>query len=270
MQPGASIQLPSRSVWLWPAAVFLAACLPFAETLSHPFVHDDLTVIGANALVQERGRAIDVLSDDPAEVRLTLDPVQVATAENSYHKTIPFTGFMSCSFYGAVIGYTSYCGRGVTTTGGQSFGDPNDKTIHPWDVENNRIATVLWEVKWTPSQETLGRELWARIMSFWDCSGTSSQFCQPGDQIDGKSGRSPLVVRRDEGDKQNITRKITAHNPSGKYPYRLYDEVRAWCNSATAGGDCYLQVMINQRYDGWQTAFYGAPQPDGFTSLPPG
>ncbi|HLE47129.1 MAG TPA: carboxypeptidase-like regulatory domain-containing protein, partial [Candidatus Thermoplasmatota archaeon] len=42
--------------------------------------------------VQERGRAIDVLSDDPAEVRLTLDPVQVATAENSYHKTIPFTG----------------------------------------------------------------------------------------------------------------------------------------------------------------------------------
>ena len=64
MQPGASIQLPSRSVWLWPAAVFLAACLPFAETLSHPFVHDDLTVIGANALVQERGRALETFRTD--------------------------------------------------------------------------------------------------------------------------------------------------------------------------------------------------------------
>lgn len=78
MQPGATSQLSSRSVWLWPAAVFLAACLPFAGTLSHPFVHDDLTVIGANPIVQERGRALEAFrtdywamrKDDPKRDRL--------------------------------------------------------------------------------------------------------------------------------------------------------------------------------------------------------
>ena len=219
--------------------------------------------------VQERGRAVDVLADEVATVKLTLDRVELVTPGTSYYKTIPFNGFMTCSLYGAVIGYTSYCGRGVTTTSGQQVGDPNDRTIHPWDVENVQIQTMLFEVKWTPSQATLGSQLWARIMATTSCTGASGQSCEPYDQIDGRNGKSPLIVRKDEGDKNNLTKKIAVYN-KGKFPYKVYDEVRAWCHSATAGGDCYLTLMINQRYEGWQSAFYGAPQPDGFTALPPG
>ena len=90
MQPGASSQLSARSIWLWPAAVFLAACLPFAGTLSYPFVHDDLTVIGVNPIVQERGRAIEAFrtdywamrKDDPKRDRLYRPLTTVTLALN--------------------------------------------------------------------------------------------------------------------------------------------------------------------------------------------
>jgi len=53
-----------RFPWLWAAGVLLAAFAAFAGTLSYPFVHDDLTVIGANPIVQERGRALDAFHTD--------------------------------------------------------------------------------------------------------------------------------------------------------------------------------------------------------------
>ena len=60
--------------WGWPAAILLAAILAsalmvvrgqgLAGTLSNPFLHDDLTVIGMNPAVQEKGRALEAFTMD--------------------------------------------------------------------------------------------------------------------------------------------------------------------------------------------------------------
>ncbi len=55
---------PRRAAWLWAAAILAAAAAIFLGTLSSPFVHDDLTVIGENPLVQESGRALEAFAAD--------------------------------------------------------------------------------------------------------------------------------------------------------------------------------------------------------------
>ncbi|MBT4095803.1 MAG: tetratricopeptide repeat protein [Nitrospinaceae bacterium] len=49
--------------WLWAAAIVVAACLAYWGTVSYPFLHDDLTVISENPVVQE-GRVGEALTKD--------------------------------------------------------------------------------------------------------------------------------------------------------------------------------------------------------------
>ena len=48
----------------WAAAVIAAAVLVYSGTLSYPFLHDDITVIRLNPIVQEKGRALEAFSSD--------------------------------------------------------------------------------------------------------------------------------------------------------------------------------------------------------------
>ncbi|MEE9274793.1 MAG: tetratricopeptide repeat protein, partial [bacterium] len=53
-----------RSGTLWGAGILAAALLVYAATLSSPFVHDDLTLIGENPAVQQSGRILDAFTTD--------------------------------------------------------------------------------------------------------------------------------------------------------------------------------------------------------------
>ncbi|MDA1001410.1 MAG: tetratricopeptide repeat protein [bacterium] len=53
-----------RAFWTWGAVVLIGAVLVFGGTLSYPFVHDDLTVITENPIVQKKGRALEALTTD--------------------------------------------------------------------------------------------------------------------------------------------------------------------------------------------------------------
>ena len=65
---------PPGPAWGWPAAILLAAILAsglmavrgqgLTGTLSNPFLHDDLTVIGMNPAVQAKGRALEAFTTD--------------------------------------------------------------------------------------------------------------------------------------------------------------------------------------------------------------
>ncbi len=50
--------------WGWACAVACAAFLIFSGTLSNPFVHDDVAIIGENPLVREKGRALEAFRRD--------------------------------------------------------------------------------------------------------------------------------------------------------------------------------------------------------------
>ena len=53
----------SRTVWLWAAAIVVASALGYWGTLSYPFLHDDLSVIVENPVVQE-GRVGEAFTRD--------------------------------------------------------------------------------------------------------------------------------------------------------------------------------------------------------------
>lgn len=53
----------SKTVFLWAAAIALASLLAYWGTLSHPFLHDDISVIVENPIVQE-GRVGEVFTRD--------------------------------------------------------------------------------------------------------------------------------------------------------------------------------------------------------------
>lgn len=53
-----------RAFWSWGAVVLIAAALVFGGTLSYPFLHDDLTIITENPIVQEKGRALEAFTTD--------------------------------------------------------------------------------------------------------------------------------------------------------------------------------------------------------------
>ncbi len=50
--------------WGWTCGVALAAFLVFSGTFSHPFVHDDVAIVGENPLVREGGSALEAFGRD--------------------------------------------------------------------------------------------------------------------------------------------------------------------------------------------------------------
>ncbi len=61
---GGEKQFSQKAFRAWAAAVIAAAALVYSGTLSYPFLHDDITVIGLNPIVQEKGRALEAFSAD--------------------------------------------------------------------------------------------------------------------------------------------------------------------------------------------------------------
>ncbi len=61
---GGEKQFSQKAFRAWAAAVVAAAVLVYSGTLSYPFLHDDITVIGLNPIVQEKGRALEAFSAD--------------------------------------------------------------------------------------------------------------------------------------------------------------------------------------------------------------
>ena len=207
--------------------------------------------------VQDKGRIVEVVAGEVADVRLTLDPVVVISANNSYSKTLQFRGFISCSFHITLVGYTSHCGRGLNV-GGQEIGrDPNDNSTHLWQIDGPQVQGVILEAQWTPSNAALGSELQILTGHTYSCD---AYHCSPGGFFESAAGKSPLKAVRIEGEKQNLSKTFTL---DAKYPKPVWSEARAYLCTG-----CTHDILVNQRYDMFASAFYGRePEPD-FTALP--
>ncbi|HLE47314.1 MAG TPA: carboxypeptidase-like regulatory domain-containing protein [Candidatus Thermoplasmatota archaeon] len=221
------------------------------------------TVIAAKAgyqTVQEKGRLVDVLAGEVAEARLTLNPILLVSANNSYYRTVDFNGFIACSFEGKTIGYTSYCGRGLQVQGQDVGRDPNDNSTHPWQIDGPQVQGVVLEARWTPSFAALGSELRIRSSSTYSCD---AYHCSPGGAFQEATGASPLRAERVEGTKQNFSKLLGTD--ASKFPYKVWSEARAYCSPS-----CNINILVQQRYEMHATAFYGREPEPGFTALPKG
>ncbi|MBI2078441.1 MAG: carboxypeptidase regulatory-like domain-containing protein [Euryarchaeota archaeon] len=208
--------------------------------------------------VQDKGRLAEVVAGEVADVRLTLDPISLIDANNTYEKTLHFKGFIACSFHMTLVGYTSYCGRGLQVQGQDLGRDPNDNSTHPWTIEGPHVQGVVLEAQWTPSNAALGAELEIRSSATFTCD---AYHCSPGGAIHAAAGKSPLKASRVEGTKQNMTTAFG--NDPAKFPRPVWSEARAYL---CAG--CTHDILINQRYDMFASAFYGKEPAADFTALP--
>ncbi|MBI2076938.1 MAG: hypothetical protein HYT80_01010, partial [Euryarchaeota archaeon] len=119
------------------------------------------TIVAAKAgyrALQPQGKVVSVLPGEIAQAKLVLEPVPVVTSESSYHKSLPFRGFISCSaewIRVATLVNRTQCGKGVNV-GGQTVGaDPNENASHRWTIENVQIQTIILEAEWLPTIATL-------------------------------------------------------------------------------------------------------------------
>ncbi|HLE47128.1 MAG TPA: carboxypeptidase-like regulatory domain-containing protein [Candidatus Thermoplasmatota archaeon] len=207
------------------------------------------------ASVDAKGRVVDVAAGETAEVRLQLDALP-PDAEMASHVTHPMAGFIVCSVDVHETGPNNAC-RGAYV-GPHHVGDPSDKTIHHWMIEVG-LRGILNEARWTPNQEALGKDL--AVTNF--ARETCNPDCVWDDPLSSVAGPSPLRLTTLDGPEQLFTKKL-GKDPR-YYPILLHTNVRASCPAT-----CPAAVMLQQRYDLWTTAFYGADPSPAFTVLPPG
>lgn len=211
--------------------------------------------------VQDKGRLVDVLAGEESDVKLTLDPVPVINAQNSYHTTLPFTGFMSCGVEGEpgrVLGRSTPCGQWLNP-GGIQVGDPNHKTRFPWSIESLEILGIVVEAEWQPTTGVSGQQLRAVITHQIDCAAT----CLWQNAILTFGGPSPLQGSVLEGADHRITKRL-GEDPA-QYPRTVYAEMGAYCQTNCTGA----QVVFQQDFDMWVTAFYGSEPPAAFSARQP-
>lgn len=210
---------------------------------------------------QERGKVVAVVADAQAEVTLELVPIPVVTAEQAYHETLIFNGFISCSVETirvAVLANRSQCGKGVAV-GGMNYGaDPNENASHPWEVENRQIESIVIEAQWEPTVDALGNQLYFATQSAYTCYAAS---CQYSNEIGGVGGSSPLYKVIHDG----VGEEIVGHleEDPEKYPVVLWTAGRTYCPDG-----CYVTASFQQRYDLWVSAFYGQAADDDWRALP--
>jgi hypothetical protein len=207
--------------------------------------------------VEKHGRVVDVAAGEITETRLTLEPIAVVDAASSYSATLHFRGFIACSFDGEIIGYTSYCGRGLNVAGQSIARDPNDNSTHPWSIDNNQIQAFIVEAEWQPSISALGTEMMIRTGASIGCSPYA---CTIGSSLGtSAAGASPLRAATFEQPDNRITNTLGG----AAYPRQVWSEGRAYC-----GPTCTLNLFLNQPYDMWVSVFYGKEPPQDWSALP--
>lgn len=211
---------------------------------------------------EDKGRVVDVVAGEVAEVKLTLDPVPVTQAESAYYATTPLSGFIGCGIEGApgTVGWATYCGRGLQTPVG-TIKDPNDKTLFEVLIDNIQIRSVVLEGHWVPNNDLTGpqlRMIWAAQLQ---CGATGSCLNTANAHIN-VGGHSPLYGVDHEGTSQRLTNRF-GQDPV-KYPSKSYVETRAYCQT-----NCTLVgVPLQQEFDVWITMFYGKEASPEFRAVP--
>lgn len=201
---------------------------------------------------QPKGVLVTVEAGQVHEVSLQLDPELVASAENTYHTTFPFTGFLSCTVQVYPLAAQT-CGRqGVVS-------DPNGKSNHAWKADSVLAQTLVVEVAWEPTIGATPFQL--SFMSFRErsCSATSCGF---NENFYTAHGSDPIygVVREDST--RNLTKRLSPD--ATKFPRDLYSETLVYCPPPA----CYASVVVQQKYNAWVTLFYGEQAPEGWSILP--
>lgn len=208
---------------------------------------------------QPQGTVIAVEAGVVTELRLRLDPVPIVSDETSYHRTLIFRGFISCSaewMRVATLINRTQCGKGVnvgTTTVGK---DPSENASHAWAIENNQIQTVLAEATWKQSGAGTGAQLYFSTHTSFTCTSTS---CQYGNELAGKGGGSPFRLVVEEGIAHNITKVLGGS--TAVYPKPVWSAARTHC-----GGGCPAAATFQQSYDLLMSAWYGSPAPPGWSA----
>jgi hypothetical protein len=206
--------------------------------------------------LQDKGRIARVASDEVSEVRLGLDPAPVVTAEHAYNKTHHFRGFISCAWDVKLHKYN--CGRGKTVAGQNVGRDPNENSVHVWQLDNIQLQTVVSEAVWTPTGAGLGAELYVGLYSHYSCNLTS---CSTSNEVRGVGGRSPVSLVIHEGVDQNLTKRFS--RTASSYPRNAYSEVKAYCAES-----CTAMAAFQQNYELYVTVFYAQEAPPGWSALP--
>ena len=222
------------------------------------------TLLAAKAgyrAVQPQGLVVDVEAGKLSSAKLVLEPVPVVTAETSYHKSLLFKGFISCSAEWvrvATLVNRSQCGKGVNAAGQTVGADPNENATHLWNIENVQIQTIIMEAEWLPSIDAIGGELYFATHSAYSCAATS---CQYNNELLAKGGRSPVYVAREEGAAHNITRAYGGVGAT--FPTKAWTVGRTFCEPG-----CAASVTFQQNYEVMVSAFYGLEAPAGWKSRP--
>lgn len=81
---------------------------------------------------EPKGKLVNVVAGEVLEAQMGLDPQVVANAENTYHNTFPFVGFLTCTVQ--VYPFAAQtCGRQSVV------GDPNGKSHHAFTIDTNLV-----------------------------------------------------------------------------------------------------------------------------------
>jgi hypothetical protein len=209
---------------------------------------------------QDKGKLVDVKAGETSEVKMVLNPVVLVDATNSYHNTFPFRGFMSCGLEGAPgtgIGRNTACGH-YLNPGGVQLGDPNHRTRFLWPLDSPQITGVVVDAKWTPATGATGTQLRLVVTHKIECAAT----CLWQDTVLNVGGPSPVHGVLLQGDEGKITKKFGTDPKT--YPKNGYFETGAYCQTNCQGA----QVVFQQSFDKWLTAFYGVEPPADFNALP--
>lgn len=231
---------------------------------------DSYTVLAAKPgyrAIEDEGKLVEVVEGETVEVSLHLDPVEVVSEDNSYQKSVNMQGFIACSFDSNLIGYTSYCSRGLAVNGQEIWRDPRDNSTHPWEIDNIQVQSIVVETRWEPSAQALGTDMAVRTDATLSCDvyhcstkGTIGGQARD-DQDNGEArGSSPLYTIVHEGNENNITEVVG--EDAELYPATVWTVARAWCD------DCPMNLLINHQYESWASSFYGAPAPEGWSVYP--
>jgi hypothetical protein len=193
--------------------------------------------------------------ETPKAVKIVLERNAVS---DPYALTQKFEGYIFCSaniFVPGIGGILSEeCGEGVGVPGqGRIGGNPDNNAQLDFYLDNGDARTIMAEAVWTPTQEIggSGGQFNMGIYTGFSCD----PVCGWDAQIDRQDGGSPLILRNDN--------ELGYSGDTSLEGFEFDEETRfstfTWAGAGETG------VLLEQRFQMFQTASYGLPLPDAWS-----